>query len=188
MTCEKVTSFRVFNPGVEIMENFLTGHNFTKLPKSISMTMVHMLFTVVHFTYFCLCVCSVYSHFEFKLKKEYLIYGIQNSKYKKYKKTKYKYKKSIRKLNNPTAKSFLSVFRFNLQYILNVTHWYTPFLTKKLIKKPCGQGFFGVYFCVICLVRIQKLKQPMISIKIMAKNLSYCGFQGQVCTEKMTTY
>ena len=44
-------------------------------------------------------------------------------------------------------------------------------------KTPFGQGFFGIFFRAIHLVWIQKLKQPMITIKVMAENGAYCGFQ-----------
>ena len=170
-------SFWVFNPGVEIRKIFwpdITLQNCQSQYPWPWCTCCSQLFTSHIFVFVC-AVCTAILSSSWKNNTLFTVSKIQRIR-------------SIRKLNNPTANSFLSVFRFNLQYILNGTHWYTPFLTKKPIKKPCGQGFFGVYFCVICLVWIQKLKQPMISIKVMAKNLAYCGFQRQLCTEKMTTY
>ena len=57
-------------------------------------------------------------------------------------------------------------------------------IIKTKYEKPCGQGFFASFFCVIYLVWIQKLKQPMITVKVMTENWSYCGFQGCLQTEK----
>ena len=60
---------------------FLTGHKFTNFPtfkreaipscKKIKMklTLLKKVSRVFHFTDFFLCMCSVYSHFEFELKK-----------------------------------------------------------------------------------------------------------------------
>ena len=52
---------------------------------------------------------------------------------------------------------------------------------------PCGQLFFGIFFCTIHLVWIKKLKQLMITIKVMTENRTYYRFQGSLQTEKMAT-
>ena len=48
--------------------------------------------------------------------------------------------------------------------------------------------FIWDFFHAIHLVWIQKLKQPMIFIKVMTENRAYCGFQGwlQVKEWKLT--
>ena len=45
-------------------------------------------------------------------------------------------------------------------------------------KKPCGQRFFHTFFRAIHLVWIQKLKQFLITIKVVTENQTYYGFQG----------
>ena len=54
-------------------------------------------------------------------------------------------------------------------------------------KKPCGQCFFRTFLRAIYLVWIQKLKQPMITIKVLTENRTYYDFQGCLQTEKMST-
>ena len=44
-------------------------------------------------------------------------------------------------------------------------------------KIPCKQRFFGIFFRAIHLAWMQKLKQAMITIKVMTENRAY-GLQG----------
>ena len=54
-----------------------------------------------------------------------------------------------------------------------------PTVYEKYIKckKPCGQCFLWDFFHVVHLVWVQKLKQHVITIKVMTESQTYCGFQ-----------
>ena len=57
-------------------------------------------------------------------------------------------------------------------------------ITRKQNKKTLADKVSLEFFCAFHLVCIQKLKQPMIIIKVWTKNQAYCGFQGWLQTKK----
>ena len=82
--------------------------------------------------------------------------------------------------NDPTLDTFIAFL--SLHRSIN-----TAYEKNIKCKKPRRQCFFRTFFYNIYLVWIQKLKQPMITIKVMTENWTYYGFQGWLQTEKMFT-
>ena len=124
---------------------------------------------VVHFTEFVLCACSMYSCSEFELKKNNTIFTvseiqtIDNGLPQPHFQGFFSPQQIAYFKNDPTLDTFIAFL--SLHRSIN-----TAYEKNIKCKKPRRQCFFRTFFYNIYLVWIQKLKQPMITIKVMTEN------------------